>query len=155
MDRNRASIQLVIMKRKLIVLSGVCGSGKSTEAKRIRDKDKDNTTIVKRDVVRRIWSDRSDDEITKIMIEIVGAYLRDRNGTVIVDACNLHPHDKARWEAVAWAFHVDLEWIYLLTPIETCIERDRQREDPVGEDRIRAQGELDVSHLNIVAAHIT
>jgi predicted kinase len=58
---------------------------------------------------------------------------------VIIDDTNLHPESMKMWERFEAAFSSVLMEIKDFTdvPLSTCIERDRQRSKPVGEQVIR------------------
>lgn len=124
--------------RKLIVLSGLPGSGKSYYCMLLRGYDS-NVIVVSRDKIRKMWERTfgivDDVQLTRDMIH--NASLAMATGrTVAIDAMNLHPHDRLRWETLAWSFGYELEWMELKTPVEVCIERDSKREEPVGRKRI-------------------
>ena len=121
----------------LIVFSGPCGSGKSTLAK-IEHCKRRHTALLSRDEVRRIHPTYDDSDLTRTMIRLAGRLL-DAGISCIIDACNLHEHDKIRWETVALLCGASLDWRTVSTDLESCIARDASRQDPVGGDRIREQ----------------
>lgn len=123
---------------KLIVFSGVCGSGKTTEARGLK-KIMSWAHYASYDELKRAHPEFSDAQITEHLIRQVGKHLWEDD--VIVDACNLHAHDFVRWQAVAWAFNVQFIWKPMATDLEECIQRDRRRSDPVGAKFIRHQAE--------------
>ena len=120
---------------KLTVLSGVSGSGKSTLAQSLAGS---STSIISHDEIRDSYPGLSSDEVTVKVVRTAGTLLL-LGQNVVIDACNLHPHDRLRWEAVAWALDAELQWIQLETPFAVCVERDRQRPKPVGEYEIMRQ----------------
>ncbi len=123
---------------KLIVLSGLSGAGKSTRAAEMLCQDP-RLAIAAADDLR--FPEDVPSDITMRLVALSALYLRwGRN--VLVDACNLHEHDRIRWETIAWSFGAQLEWITISTSIFECIKRDSQRADPVGSSRILAQAGL-------------
>ena len=123
--------------KRLIVFSGPCGSGKSTLA-RIEHCKRRHTVLISRDEVRKIHPTYDDSHLTKTMIQLAGRVL-DAGRSCIIDACNLHEHDRIRWETVALLYAASLDWRTVSTDLEICIARDAARQDPVGADRIREQ----------------
>ncbi len=123
--------------KTLIVFSGPCGAGKSTLAG-MEYAGLRNTALLSRDDLRSEYSGYNDSDLTKAMIQRAAQMLNAGNNCII-DACNLHEHDRIRWETVAIVCGASLDWRTVSTDVEVCIARDAAREDPVGDERIREQ----------------
>jgi len=123
--------------KTLIVFSGPCGAGKSTLAS-IEHARQRNTVLLSRDDLRRRYAGYNDSDLTKAMIQRA-ARLLNAGKSCIIDACNLHEHDRIRWETVALVCGASLDWRTVGTGMEVCVARDAAREDPVGDERIREQ----------------
>jgi len=123
--------------KTLIVFSGPCGAGKSTLA-RMEYAGRRNTVLLARDELRSQHPGYNDSDLTKAMIQRAARML-NAGRDCIVDACNLHEHDRIRWETVALVCGAALDWRTVGTEMEVCIARDAAREDPVGDQRIRDQ----------------
>lgn len=123
---------------KLIVLSGISGSGKTFKAQQLVH-EMERATVCSYDCIRIYHCNQlAPEKITMALMAEAGSMLR-MGYTVIVDACNLHHHDRLRWEAIAVSFDVELQWLAIDTPLDVCIERDKLRCRPVGARRITAQ----------------
>ena len=59
------------------------------------------------------------------------------NYNVIIDATNLNPKTKNKWENIAKEYNAEVEYKEFIVPYETAIERDKNRLLKVGEDTIR------------------
>jgi predicted kinase len=123
--------------KTLIVFSGPCGAGKSTLA-RMEYASRRNTVLLSRDGLRRRYPGYTDSDLSKALIQRAARIL-NAGRNCIIDACNLHEHDRIRWETVAIICGAALEWRTVCTEMEVCIARDAAREDPVGDERIREQ----------------
>jgi len=121
----------------LIVFSGPCGAGKSTLA-RMEHAGRRSTALLSRDGLCRRYPGYNDSDLTKALIQRAARIL-NTGRNCIIDACNLHEHDRIRWETVAIACGAALEWRTVNTDMEVCIARDAARGDPVGDERIREQ----------------
>ena len=131
---------------KLIVLCGLPGSGKSTKAKEIVQKDH-NAVRVNKDALREMlffisksdhteWSNKRENIVKKAELELVRTLLA-KHKTVIVDDTNLHKNTVKRWEDVALEGNHKFELVVIDTDVEECIKRDALRDISVGEEVIR------------------
>lgn len=130
----------------LLVLQGIPGSGKTTYAEKyIRENT--NTIRVNRDAIRHMLSfwkkgnksaSKWDNEklVTDIQFNAIDSALR-RGHDVISDDTNLNPKTLRRLQEVADRHSAPLKVMMMSTPLDICIERDANREDPVGETVIR------------------
>lgn len=126
---------------KLLILSGLPGSGKSTWAKQFVSDNKD-WVRVNRDDLRNMrgtyWIPKQEDMITHMEDQCVLAAFR--NGlNVVLDSTNLNANrNKARYLKYKESFpELTVEYKFIETPIEECIKRDLVRPNSVGEKVIR------------------
>ena len=138
--------------RKVLILRGLQGSGKTTYAREWISNDPENRVRFNRDDIRNMlgpyWMPNREDLITSIFWDFMisattGGY------DIVVDNMNLN--DKYVREIEEWVketnefFRLSEEQYYYEvevkdffdTPLETCIERDSKRKNPVGEKVIR------------------
>lgn len=103
-------------------------------------KDKSTWVRVNRDDIRLMcgnyWVPSREKLISiyeKLMIEEALA-----NGyNVVIDATNLNPKTKDKWEALASKFDAELQYKEILVPYKEAVKRDKNRDLQVGEDTIR------------------
>lgn len=123
---------------KIILLKGLPASGKSTWAKDFVLKNPDYVRI-NRDDLRHMsgiyWLPKREDYITDLEQSAVLSALK-RGFNVILDATNLNPKVKYWVEKFAGLHDSEVEEMIFDTPVEVCIERDKDRENPVGKDVI-------------------
>lgn len=119
----------------LYVMVGLPGSGKSTATKAF-----DKAEIVSSDQIRKeICGNESDqsknEEVFKIFYKRMNQYLSEGKD-VVLDATNTTMKARGR---IFSALKVDCKKIAFIihTPVEECIERDKNRERSVGEAVIR------------------
>jgi predicted kinase len=139
--------RLMSEKLKLIVLSGLPGAGKSTEARRLAREFE--ALVVSRDDLRRNFLTIGEDDLTIRLVQFAASFLKNEV-SVIVDSWNLHPVDRERWANLAKASHASLRWIHLATQVDECVRRDARRLVPNGETSIRiaaAQHSRQLAHL--------
>jgi len=115
---------------KIWILSGIQGSGKSTEAKKIFKENK-NTYRVNRDALRQClymddFSPRHEHVVTEMSDMMVKALLNYKCN-VIVDNMNLTEKDTNWYKELAKHYEADIQFIKMDTPIEECIRRDAER----------------------------
>lgn len=137
--------------RKLYLLKGLPGSGKSTWAKEQVKNSNGKIKRVNKDDLRHmidagIWSKKNEKLILKAQWDMVYSWLYT-GFDVIVDNTNFHPsHLKDATEIINTLnnifrdeFNVDvysLEVKFFDTPLEECIRRDSLRPNPVGKNVI-------------------
>lgn len=124
----------------LIMLSGLPASGKSTLAEKIQ-KDLKNSVRVNKDLLRKMmyfgnFSWKNEKEVNDVELDIVRYYLGE-NIDVIVDDTNLLEYHENKWKSIAKEFNAEFIKVELNTPIDICIERDKNRIDSVGEYTIK------------------
>lgn len=119
---------------KIIVLQGPPASGKSTWA---RDTAKAGTSyvIVNRDSIRdargEYWIPEQEDYISDMEEYAVRSAIK-RNLIPIIDATNLNPKTINKWENLAKELNCEIEFKPFYVPFKTALERDEQRDRPVG-----------------------
>lgn len=122
--------------KKIIILQGVPASGKSTYAKKLHEENQ-NYVIVSRDNIRRsrgnYWIPEQEDYITDIEVFCVEAALR-RNLIPIIDATNLNEKFLSNWKRIADIYDADIEYIKFEIEFEEALNRDKNREYPVGKE---------------------
>jgi predicted kinase len=119
--------------KKLVVLSGLSGSGKSTYANQL--KETMTCAVIRADEYNHCYTPETD--VTGLLVGIVRSFAEE-GISVIVDAVNLHPLDEMRWAEVAELFD-EYVWHPMLTSLEECIRRDSLRPEPLGADVILQQ----------------
>ena len=137
------------MKRKLILLQGIPGSGKTTWAKSWVSEDPSARIRVSRDDFREMLGpdDRSDAR-ENLITELVDYTLKmgmisGRN--IVVDAMNLNPGYLADFRKLIGTHNslglgpeYEIEYRrFFDPPLDECIRRDAGRPKPVGESVIR------------------
>lgn len=124
----------------LIVMQGIPGSGKSTRAKEIAG------SVIKpirlnRDVLREMlhfgaWTKQNELQTIEAEKALAHTFLM-MGHTVIIDDTNLNQKALDIWQKVADTWKVPIQYCFMDTPLEECIERDRLRDRSVGETVIR------------------
>ena len=128
-------------KRKIIMLKGLPGSGKTTWARQYID-EHPSTARVNKDDLRAMlhngkYSNGRENFVLKVRDFIVDQALANGHD-VVVDDTNCEPKHHARLEEIAAKHGATLEVKdFTDVPLETCIERDLRRPNSVGERVIR------------------
>lgn len=135
---------------ELIILHGISASGKSTLAQSYIKK---GYVEINRDDLRgkyfktlypdkefswKDWNWNYEDVITKNQFSEI-AKNASSGINIIISNTNLNPHNNLKLENKSKSLGYTVKHIYLDVPLEVCIERDKQRKDPVGETVIRRQ----------------
>lgn len=139
-------------KRKILVLRGLQGSGKSTFAKQWVDEEPSQRMRFNRDDIRNMlgpyWVPRREHLITDMYWEFL--YNATTNGyDIVVDNMNLKDeyidelkdfvedtNEFLRLSNLDYEYELEIKDFFDV-PLETCIERDSKRENPIGEKVIR------------------
>lgn len=124
---------------KIIVLQGPPANGKTTWAKEFI-KGKTQWIRVNRDEIRLMCGDYwipSREHLINIYEELMIRNALTNNYNVIIDAANLNPKTKRKWEDIAKEYNAELEYKEFIIPYHIAIERDKHRDLVVGEDTIR------------------
>lgn len=134
---------------KLTLLTGLPGSGKSTKAEELVKQSPDAIRVNK-DSLRNMlyflpknWGPggknfRSHMESLVFGVEqVIAEYFLNEGFDVIVDDTNLSPRYITPFHDIAEKLGAEFEIITLDADVETCIERDKNRNESVGEKVIR------------------
>ena len=123
------------MTKQLIMMEGLPASGKSTVAKEM------GVPRVNRDLLREMlnygeYSPKNEKIVVALEKKLVSYLFRAGKVCVVVDDCNLNPHNETMWREVAKENMVEFIIHRVDTDVETCILRDSQREKSVGAEVI-------------------
>jgi predicted kinase len=127
--------------KQVIILKGLPGSGKSYWAKEQIDKNPGKYKRVSKDNLRAMldnnrWSKANEQFILKTRDTLILLALQE-GFHVLVDDTNLLPrHEETIRTLVKGLAQVEIQ-DFTDVSLETCIERDKQRQNYVGEDVIR------------------
>lgn len=120
------------MKPKLLILSGLQGSGKTTLAKQWVAEDPENRRWLNWDNLRIelfgdnwVFNRKQEGEMQSISRQMVENWLND-GLSVVIDNMNITEKARQVWRDVGKG--ADIEEFELNTPVATCVERDRRRE---------------------------
>lgn len=126
----------------LIILKGLPASGKTTWAKEWVSEGPKNRVRVNRDDIRAMFGNiRHDRLLETIITETLNHLVRDllSNGySVVHDNTNLKHHTKHWIDLVKDIGDVEVHVKSFNTPLEECINRDKARENSVGERIIQS-----------------
>ncbi|WP_091509467.1 phosphatase domain-containing protein [Flexibacter flexilis] len=135
------------MNKKIILMRGLPGSGKSTWAKNLLKEQPNIYKRINRDELRLMFDDgqtskESEKFIRQVRDTLIWEALR-AGKNVIVDDTNLTDHHYEHFRQLiekyntAHTDNVQIEIQEMTTPLELCIHRDAQRPKPVGAKVIR------------------
>lgn len=127
--------------KTLLVLMGPpqLASGKTTFAKEFV-KDKHTWIRVNRDDIRLMCGDywvQSREKLINHYEQTLVEMALKQNYNVIIDATNLNPKTKKKWEEIATKFNATIKYKEFLIPYKEAVKRDKNRSLQVGEDTIR------------------
>lgn len=126
--------------QKIIFLVGLPASGKSTWAIQKCNTNPKYKRINKDDIRETFgekpWSREFEKEVLKFQRKIGNEYL-DMNYSLIVDDTNFSDKHWDYWKNIADTRKIKIDKKTFDTPLEECIERDKNREKAVGEQVIR------------------
>lgn len=133
--------------RTILVLRGIQGSGKSTYARQWVNEDPEHRVRFNRDDMRNMlgpyWIPSRETFINSLYL----AFLEEatfRGYDIVIDNMNLSSKALREIESFIKDIPEDRQYDYRIrikdffdVPLETCIERDSKRENPIGEKIIR------------------
>ena len=138
--------------KKILVLRGLQGSGKSTFARQWVNEDPERRIRFNRDDIRNMlgkyWVPSRENLINDIYFDFLRS-ATDHQYDIVIDNMNLNEKcireledfvaDTNRWYKQS---PIDIEYEleikdFFHIPLQTCIERDANRENPIGEQVIR------------------
>lgn len=139
------------MKKKILVLQGLQGSGKTHLAKEWVSESPKTRVRFNRDDIRNMlgpyWVPEREELINYIYINFLSLAMA-KGYDIVIDNMNLNKKAIAEIENevkiynewiksghVGWKY--EIEYKFLNTPLEECIKRDSRRENPIGETVIR------------------
>lgn len=125
--------------QKIILLKGLPASGKSTWAKQYC-LDNPNFVRVNKDDIREIlgnpkFTREFEDKVLALERQMGLAAIKSGQ-SLIVDSTNFAKKHEKYWTEIATQNDLEIEIKYFDTPLDTCIERDSEREKSVGKDVI-------------------
>lgn len=125
---------------KLIVMVGLPGSGKSYYANKLLEEATNPTVILSSDNYReKLFGDENDqthnEQVFKMLYQDMRKYLIS-HVDVIFDATNTSLKSRLRIMQEVEGIECDKEAYVICTPIEKCIDQDKNRERSVGEEVI-------------------
>ena len=139
--------------RKIIVLRGLQGSGKSTWAKQWVNEDPEHRVRFNRDDIRNMLGKYWVPSREKLINDIYDGFLNgamNRGYNIVIDNMNLNEkylediQEDINWFNAETSNDNEIQWRYEMEtkdffhiPLNVCIERDAQRENPIGADVIK------------------
>lgn len=138
--------------KKVIVLQGLPASGKSTWAKAWVKEDPEHRVRFNRDDIRNMLGTYWVPSREPLINAIYDGFIKDamyQGYDIVIDNMNLNKDTIKEIENEVADFN---EWIskseldiqyeieyksFLEVPLQTCIDRDAQRDNPIGKDTIR------------------
>lgn len=138
------------MKRKILILIGLPASGKSTYANEWIKEDPENRIRFNRDDIRNMmgqyWLPKREPIINDIYVTFLESAM-GRGYDIIIDNMNLNPeaikeienivNNFNNWENNPLEYSIEKK-SFTDVPLNTCIERDKNRNNPIGEKIIRS-----------------
>lgn len=139
--------------RKIIVLRGLQGSGKSTWAKQWVNEDPEHRVRFNRDDIRNMLGKYWVPSREKLINDIYDGFLNgamNRGYNIVIDNMNLNEkylediQEDIDWfnsmtdddYETKWSYEMEVKDFFHI-PLQVCIERDAQRENPIGADVIK------------------
>ena len=124
----------------VVLTIGLPGSGKTTWYKRR------GVTPLSSDMLRTILFDDITEQryqglVFSTLRSLLRARLIARMPWNYVDATNLSPHERRQWIKMAMSFGYEVQAVFFDVPLEVCLERNRKRDRPVGEDVMHKMAE--------------
>jgi len=140
-EENEAAGRTAQDPKGFVVLTiGLPGSGKTTWFKRR------GVTPLSSDMLRTILFDDITEQryqglVFSTLRSLLRARLIARMPWNYVDATNLSPHERRQWIKMAKSFGYEVQAVFFDVPLEVCLERNRRRDRPVGDDVMHKMAE--------------
>jgi predicted kinase len=140
-QENEAAGRTAQDPKGFVVLTiGLPGSGKTTWYKRR------GVTPLSSDMLRTILFDDITEQryqglVFSTLRSLLRARLIARMPWNYVDATNLSPHERRQWIKMAKSFGYEVQAVFFDVPLEVCLERNRKRDRPVGDDVMHKMAE--------------
>lgn len=127
--------------KTITILKGLPASGKTTYRRKLLAEHPGEYKAVNKDELRAMldnghWSKNNEKMVLELRDDIILKAL-DYGKHVIVDDTNFNPVHEMRIRHITEGMNVKIKFKDFNTKLETCIERDAQRENSVGEKVIR------------------
>jgi predicted kinase len=133
--------------KKVIMMRGLPGSGKSTYAKKLVAEAPNTYKRINRDDLRAMFDNahfsKGNEKFVKQVRDVLIIKCLEEGKHIIVDDTNLSATNETRVRQLVQEFNkkhndtVQVEVVEINTPLEECIARDAKRPQPVGAKRIR------------------
>ena len=146
--------------KKVIILRGLPGSGKSTYAKQLVAEAPNAYKRINRDDLRTMFDNghvtKGNEKFVKQVRDVLIIKALEEGKHVIVDDTNLSATNETRIRQLVQEFNkahkdtVAVEIKLMDTPLEICIARDAKRPNPVGAKHIREMHRQFFAEKNIV-----
>jgi predicted kinase len=120
-------------EKKVVVLVGIAGSGKSTWAKQ---------SVLSSDEIRRLLRDDPTDQtihrtVFRTMRDLLRRRLELGMPVTYIDATNLTRRERRPYIKISSMYGCEAEAVFFDTPLEICLERNRARQRNVPEQVLR------------------
>ena len=138
--------------KKLIICRGIQASGKSTFAKKWVLEDKEHRIRINMDDIRLMlggskdayWVPKRENLVKEIKEDSLRKAMMFKYD-IIIDNMNLNPKETSYYETTVKLYNArsfDTEYVieyrdFFGVSLEECIERDKKRDNPIGETAIR------------------
>ena len=145
-------MKIELKTNTMYVLSGLPGSGKSSFLKNNLEKKiiKKNMIIssdkIRKKILGKQYSSKNNELILNLSGEADGAVFSILESVVnekakehllcFIDACNVTETDRARWARIARRHNMSVEVLIFNESIETCLERNSQRDFNIPDEHI-------------------
>lgn len=134
------------MSRKIILCRGIQGSGKTTWAKEWAERDPEHRIRFNNDDIRNMlgkyWVPERESIVKRARMAIVTEAM-ESGYDIVIDNMNLNPKEVEWYKGIVMEFeerrqiHYDISFVDFKTPLNECINRDKHRANPIGEQVIR------------------